>query len=135
MQVLVVDDQGSVRALVRTALRSIGVNHVVEAEDGQAGLLALAKDKFGLVITDLNMPRLDGLGMLRAMREDPRTANIPVVVLTGSAVGATVVEAAKLGAVGVIAKPFSLADFTKRLTAIRAKIGGMEPGPLDASAA
>lgn len=122
MQILIVDDQRSIRAMVRSELRQLGLDKVTEAEDGNAALALMARNRFDLVVTDLNMPGLDGMGLLRAMRKDPRTARIPVVLLTGAAIGGSIAEAAKLGVVDVIAKPFTMGGFAKRFSLLMAKL-------------
>lgn len=79
--VLVVDDSGTIRKFVAFALRARGLR-VLQARDGLEALETLAHEQVDLVITDLNMPGLDGFGLVRALREDPATAALPILVLS-----------------------------------------------------
>lgn len=108
MRILVIDDDGDIRAIIGMVLAAEG--HEVEtAIDGAAGLDCLRESpRPSLILLDMMMPRLDGEGFLRAMRSDPITADIPVVILTGHP-GARK-AAAELGAVGYLVKPVELLD-------------------------
>ena len=120
MRALVVDDQESLRSLVRIAARQIGIDECFEAEDGQAALALLARGYFDLVISDLNMPRFDGLYLLRGMRKIDRHRATPFVFLTGSTNLEAISAARELGVAAIIAKPFSMTEFVKRLRPVMA---------------
>ncbi len=105
-RILVVDDEDKMRRLLEMALLAMG-HEVVQAGDGEAALARFAETPFDLVLTDLRMPRLDGLGLLRALRE--RGADVPVVVLTAYGTVESAVDAMKLGAVDYIIRPFEMA--------------------------
>lgn len=81
--VLTVDDDSSVRMLIRAALKNLKSVRVIEAEDGLAGLQAIEEHHPDLVILDVVMPRLDGINTLQKLRSDPGYADIPVILLTG----------------------------------------------------
>jgi two-component system response regulator AtoC len=104
-RILVVDDEEKMRRLLELALTSLG-HEVVQAGDGEEALARCSESAFDLVLTDLRMPRLDGLGLLRRLRE--RGENLPVVVLTAHGSIETAVEAMKLGAVDYILRPFEM---------------------------
>ncbi|MEM1382999.1 MAG: response regulator [Pseudomonadota bacterium] len=104
--VLTVDDSASMRAAVRELLEDLG-HEVVEAEDGQDGLDVLSKNQVDLVITDLNMPRMDGIGFIRAVRERDEFAGLPIVMLTTEGHAEKMKEGKSAGASGWIVKPFN----------------------------
>ena len=104
-RILVVDDEAKMRRLLEMALKDMGHN-VVQAEDGIAALSACDEAPFDLVLTDLRMPRLDGMGLLRTLRE--RGDDAPVIVLTAFATIESAVEAMKLGASDYIIRPIEV---------------------------
>ena len=105
-RILVVDDSLAIRQQVGGALRQAGYA-VTEAEDGAQGLEELTKgDRFSLVICDVNMPRMNGLEMLEALKRDPVHGSLPVVMLTTEGQPALIDRAKKAGAKGWIVKPF-----------------------------
>ena len=83
IKTLIVDDQQTMRSLIRTSLRALGITQTREAPDGEEGLRALISAPCNLVITDFNMPKLDGLGLLRAIRAHGPTSKTAVIMLTG----------------------------------------------------
>jgi two-component system response regulator AtoC len=112
-RILVVDDEPKMRRLLELAL--LGMGHaVVQAGDGAEALELLAGDACDLVLTDMRMPRLDGLGLLRGMREGG--LETPVVVLTAHGTVKSAVEAMKLGAVDYILRPFEMATVELAVT-------------------
>jgi DNA-binding NtrC family response regulator len=106
-EILVVDDEADVRELLAEYFRNRGAQ-VAAAEDGQVAVTLLAQEpsRFGLVVTDLQLPRIDGLGVLRAARE--ANPSCPVVIVTGYASLDSAVQAVRLGAYDYLTKPFSL---------------------------
>ena len=115
-RVLVVEDDTSIRGLLATLLENEG-HDVVTAEDGLAGLVAAGADVPDLVLLDLVMPDLGGRRVLEELRADPRTADVPVIVVTGRPD-----EAAALlpdvGAADVVGKPFAVEDLLGRVRAV-----------------
>lgn len=109
LRTLVVDDQASMRALVMSALRGLGVRSMLEAGDGQEALDLLARKPVDLVLLDAEMPKLDGLGVLRTVRMDPTLGSLKVIMMTGRADAEFVKTVARLGVDGYLAKPVSAA--------------------------
>jgi two-component system chemotaxis response regulator CheY len=103
--VLSVDDSASIRDMVAFALGSRGYN-VVKAVDGQDGLKQMAETKVDLVVTDLNMPTMNGIEMIKAIRADGRYDGVPIVMLTTEAQKDKMMEGKSAGATGWIVKPF-----------------------------
>ena len=103
--ILTVDDSPSMRELVAMSLQDAGFA-VVEAEDGQDALLKLRACQVQLVITDLNMPRLDGIGLIRALRAQESYRFIPILLLTTESEPHKKLEGKEAGATGWIVKPF-----------------------------
>jgi two-component system chemotaxis response regulator CheY len=103
--ILVVDDSATMRALVRRALEA-DRHAVVEAPNGEAALATLADTTVDLVITDVIMPQMDGLSLTRALREHPRFAATPILVLTTEATPAQKERGRDAGATGWLVKPF-----------------------------
>ena len=103
--ILTVDDSPSIRQMIKVVLTPAGHN-VVEAGDGAQGLAKAKATKFDLVITDLNMPVMDGMELIRALRKEPSLVGLPIVFLTTESSDAVKTEAKKAGATGWITKPF-----------------------------
>ena len=82
---VIVDDQLTMRSLIRSTLQQIGVQNVRDAGDGEEALLRLSERPANLIISDYNMPKLDGLGLLRAVRANPETQKTAFIMLTGRA--------------------------------------------------
>ena len=115
ISVLTVDDSPSMRALLRAALTSSGFA-VEQAEDGQEALDWLASNEVDVVITDINMPRLDGFGLIEQLRMSALHADRPILVLTTESSDEKKARARQAGATGWIVKPF---DAEKLTTALR----------------
>lgn len=113
--ILTVDDSKSMRMLLRNALTQRGYE-VVEAEDGVAALEWLRDNSPGLVITDINMPRMDGFGFIEAVRQDAQYRAVPILVLTTESDDEKKLRARRAGATGWIVKPF---DPAKLIAAVR----------------
>ena len=105
LRILAVDDSPTMRGLIGAALTPNGFE-VHFAEDGVDGLERLAKTDPDLVITDINMPRLDGFGVIKAVRNNPEFAGLPVLVLTTESGEDLKSKARRAGATGWIVKPF-----------------------------
>ncbi|RLC30792.1 response regulator [Candidatus Woesebacteria bacterium] len=105
MRLLTVDDSPSVRKLVEFTLKAKGFQ-VTPAGDGQEALELMAKEQFDAVILDINMPRMDGLELLKKMKGDDAFASIPVVMLTTEGQDEDKDKAVALGATAYIVKPF-----------------------------
>ncbi|HYD88810.1 MAG TPA: response regulator [Vitreimonas sp.] len=107
IKVLVVDDQLTMRALIRSALQEIGFKDITDAGDGEEGLKALVAAPAHLVISDFNMPKLDGLSFLRAIRSHEPIRKTAFIMLTGRADKELVQRAMQYGVNNYVTKPFS----------------------------
>lgn len=123
MKILVVDDFPTMRRIVRSLLKELGFNNVEEAEDGQEGLQKLASGEFEFVVSDWNMPNLNGLDMLKQIRADGALKSLPVLMVTAEAKKENIVAAAQAGANGYIVKPFTAATLEEKLNKIFEKLG------------
>ncbi len=103
--VMVVDDSESIRKFITFALRAQGVG-VVAARDGMEALEKLSQIKVDLVVTDLNMPNMDGFELLKALRDDKEYAQVPVIILTSLTSEQDIDTGMKLGANSYLVKPF-----------------------------
>jgi two-component system chemotaxis response regulator CheY len=119
-KILCVDDSASMRQMVKLTLSGAGYE-VVEACDGRDALTKAAGGGFNMVLTDLNMPNLDGLGLIRALREQPAFRGIPILFLTTESDEAKKSEARAAGATAWIVKPF---QETQLLGVVRKVLGG-----------
>ncbi len=116
--ILTVDDSATMRDLLRVSLAKLGYR-VIEAADGAEGLATLQSDRADLIITDINMPRLDGIGFIAGVRGDTRHRTIPILVLTTETDPDLKDRARRAGATGWIVKPFDpekLAEAIRRVT-------------------
>ena len=121
---LVVDDFPTMRRIVRNLLKELGFANVDEAEDGAAGLAKVKEGRFDFVISDWNMPNMDGLQMLQAIRADanPAISKLPVLMVTAEARKEDIVLAAQTGAAGYIVKPFTKATLEEKVQKILQKL-------------
>lgn len=118
LRVLVVDDQQTIRSLVRIGLKEIGITDVEDAIDGEDGLRTLLTHKSHLVISDYNMPKLDGLNFLRAVRATPALKNTGFIMLTGRADADLVQRAQQFGVNNYLVKPFTVATLRQKIEAV-----------------
>ncbi len=115
---LVVDDQMTMRSLVRNSLQQIGVREIREASDGEIALREIITRPAHLIISDYNMPNLDGLGLLRAVRVHPPIAKTAFIMLTGRADRELVQQAMKYGVNNYLVKPFTVDQLRAKLEAV-----------------
>ena len=121
---LVVDDFPTMRRIVRNLLKELGFANVDEAEDGAAGLAKVQEGRFDFVISDWNMPNMDGLQMLQSIRGDanPVISKLPVLMVTAEAKKENIIAAAQAGANGYVVKPFTAATLDEKLGKIFEKL-------------
>lgn len=105
MKVLLVDDSGTMRTIQRRCLNKLGIEDVVEAEDGRQALEIFETTTFDIVLSDWNMPNMDGLALLKEIRT--RNKDVPVVMITTEAERARVVTAIQAGCSDYLVKPFT----------------------------
>ncbi|WP_116137445.1 chemotaxis response regulator CheY [Trinickia diaoshuihuensis] len=122
MKILVVDDFPTMRRIVRNLLKELGYSNVDEAEDGAAGLSRLQGGGFDFVISDWNMPNMDGLEMLKRIRADAALSHLPVLMVTAESKKENIIAAAQAGASGYVVKPFTAATLDEKLTKILEKL-------------
>lgn len=122
IKILVVDDFPTMRRIVRNLLKELEFVNVDEAEDGAVGLEKVRNGNYGFVLSDWNMPNMDGLAMLQAIRADPSFAKLPVLMVTAEAKKENIIAAAKAGANGYVVKPFTAITLEEKITKIFEKI-------------
>jgi two-component system chemotaxis response regulator CheY len=122
LKVLVVDDQSSMRAVTRMALEKIGVRLIHEAENGQAAMQKAVAQPLDLIISDFNMPEMDGLGLLRAVRGHPAVRKLPFILITGRGDRELVVTAAQAGVNNYLVKPFTEATLREKMEQVMGKL-------------
>lgn len=122
IKILVVDDFPTMRRIIRNLLKELEFVNVDEAEDGAIGLEKLKAGNYGFVVSDWNMPNMDGLAMLQAIRADPSLARLPVLMVTAEAKKENIIAAAQSGANGYVVKPFTAITLEEKITKIFEKI-------------
>jgi len=123
MRFLVVDDFNTMRRIVRNLLKELGFNNVEEAEDGVDALNKLRAGGFAFVVSDWNMPNMDGLQLLQTIRADAALSKLPVLMVTAEAKKENIIAAAQAGASGYVVKPFTAATLEEKLGKIFEKLG------------
>jgi two-component system chemotaxis response regulator CheY len=123
MKVLVVDDFSTMRRIVKNLLRDLGFTNIQEADDGSTALPMLQGGDFDFVVTDWNMPGMQGIDLLKAIRADASLAHIPVLMVTAEAKKEQIVMAAQAGVNGYIVKPFTAATLKTKLDKIFERLG------------
>jgi two-component system, chemotaxis family, chemotaxis protein CheY len=118
--ILLVDDSAAIRKILQRVLRQTGlsIGAIHEAGDGQEALEFLKVYPVRMVLTDINMPRMDGLQLLAAMKSAPEWAGVPVVMITTEGGEAKVAEAVRLGAAGYVRKPFTADQIKEKLAGV-----------------
>ena len=122
MKFLIVDDFSTMRRIIRNLLKESGYGNADEAEDGAAALNKLKGGGFDFVISDINMPNMNGFELLSAIRADAELKNLPVLMVTAEAKKEDIVLAAQSGASGYIVKPFTKATLEEKLQKIVQKM-------------
>ena len=123
--VLVVDDSAAIRKILQRVLHQTGmaIHTILEAGNGEEALAIMNKQKIGLVLSDINMPKMDGIQLLAALKATPAWRDIPVVMITTEGGETKVGEAVRLGAAGYVRKPFTADQIKEKLAGI------IEPAP------
>ena len=123
LKFLVVDDFSTMRRIVRNLLKELGFTNVDEAEDGAVALGKLREGGFEFVVSDWNMPNMDGLTLLQNVRADAKLKTLPFLMITAEAKKENIIAAAQAGASGYIVKPFTAATLQEKLDKIFEKMG------------
>ena len=119
---LVVDDFSTMRRIVRGLLKEMGCNNVEEAEDGAVALSMLKASKFDFVVSDINMPNMNGFDLLKAIKAEEDLKHLPVLMVTAEARKEDILLAAQSGAAGYVVKPFTKATLEEKVTKIMQKL-------------
>ena len=122
LRFLIVDDFSTMRRIVRNLLKEVGYPNADEAEDGSIALSKLKGGGFDFVVTDLNMPNMNGFELLNAIRADGTLNKVPVLLVTAEAKKEDIITAAQVGASGYIVKPFTKATLEEKLDKIVQKL-------------
>ena len=122
LKFLIVDDFSTMRRIVRGLLKEMGCNNADEAEDGAVALRMLQGAKYDFVVSDINMPVMNGFELLSAVKADDNLKHLPVLMVTAEARKEDIVRAAKDGAAGYIVKPFTKATLEEKVLKIFQKM-------------
>lgn len=118
MKILIVDDFSTMRRIIKNLLRDLGFNNTSEADDGETALPMLKSGKFDFLVTDWNMPGMDGLTLVKTMRSDDELCDMPVLMVTAEARRDQIVVAAEAGVDGYVVKPFTMATLKEKIEKI-----------------
>ena len=118
MKILIVDDFSTMRRIIKNLLRDLGFNNTLEASDGTTALPMLKTGDFDLLVTDWNMPGMQGIDLLKAVRGDRSIAGLPVLMVTAESKRDQIVEAAQAGVNGYIVKPFTAQTLKEKIDKI-----------------
>jgi len=118
LKILAVDDSPTMRRIIMNTLKRAGFNDVVEATDGKDGMTKLKVEKFDFVITDWNMPEMDGLTFVTSIRSDPDLQSLPILMVTTRSVKEDIVQAMKAGVNNYIVKPFTPETLAEKINTV-----------------
>ena len=124
IKILIVDDFSTMRRIIKNLLRDLGYNSTFEADDGSTALPMLESGDFDFVISDWNMPIMQGIDLLRKMRSDPKLKSLPFLMVTAEAKREQIVVAAQAGVNGYIVKPFTADTLKDKIDKIFERIEG-----------
>ncbi|MFT5879617.1 MAG: two-component system chemotaxis response regulator CheY [Moritella sp.] len=122
IKILIVDDFSTMRRIIKNLLRDLGFNNTFEADDGNTALPMLKNGDYDFVVTDWNMPGMQGIDLLKEIRKDQTLCHIPVLMVTAEAKREQIIEAAQSGVNGYIIKPFTAATLKEKLEKIFERI-------------
>ncbi|MBO1255212.1 chemotaxis response regulator CheY [Alteromonas sp. 5E99-2] len=123
MKILVVDDFSTMRRIIKNLLKDLGFGNIQEADDGSTALPMLQQGDFDFVVTDWNMPGMQGIDLLRAIRADDKLKHMPVLMVTAEAKKEQIVAAAQAGVNGYVVKPFTAGTLKEKLDKIFERLG------------
>jgi len=123
LRFLIVDDFSTMRRIVRNLLKEAGYTDADEAEDGVVALNKLRNGRFDFVVSDINMPNMNGFELLTQIKADEKLKHLPVLMVTAEARKEDIVMAAQGGAAGYIVKPFTKATLEEKVAHILKKLG------------
>lgn len=123
MKILVVDDFSTMRRIIKNLLKDLGFSNIQEADDGNTALPMLQQGDFDFVVTDWNMPGMQGIDLLRAIRSSDKLKHLPVLMVTAEAKKEQIVAAAQAGVNGYVVKPFTAGTLKEKLDKIFERLG------------
>ncbi|MEJ6121201.1 chemotaxis response regulator CheY [Vibrio sp. 2-Bac 85] len=123
MKILIVDDFSTMRRIIKNLLRDLGFTNTYEADDGHTALPMLKSGNFDFVVTDWNMPIMQGIDLLKKIRKDPQLKHLPVLMVTAEAKREQIIEAAQAGVNGYIVKPFTAGTLKEKLDKVFERLG------------
>jgi two-component system, chemotaxis family, chemotaxis protein CheY len=120
VDVLIVDDSAAIRKILQRVLTQaeLPLGKVIEAADGREAMVALMSQKVGLILSDINMPNMDGLELLGQLKSDAQWRDVPVIMISAEGSEAKVMEAVQLGARGFVRKPFTAEQIKEKLATL-----------------
>lgn len=118
MKILVVDDFSTMRRIIKNLLRDLGYTNTQEADDGTTALPMLQNGNFDFLVTDWNMPGMQGIDLLKAIRADEKLRHLPVLMVTAESKREQIIEAAQAGVNGYVVKPFTAATLEEKINKI-----------------
>ena len=122
LKFLIVDDFSTMRRIVRGLLKEMGCQYADEAEDGAVALNMLRQNRYDFVVSDINMPNMNGFDLLKAIKSDESLKHLPVLMVTAEARKEDIIAAAQGGAAGYIVKPFTKATLEEKVQKILQKL-------------
>jgi two-component system chemotaxis response regulator CheY len=122
MKILIVDDFSTMRRIIKNLLRDLGFNNTTEADDGLTALPILQAGGIDFLVTDWNMPGMQGIDLLKTVRADEKLSSIPVLMVTAETKREQIIEAAQAGVNGYVVKPFTAATLKEKIDKIFERI-------------
>jgi two-component system chemotaxis response regulator CheY len=122
MSILVVDDFSTMRRIVKNLLAELGFNNISEADDGKTALPILEQGGIDFLVTDWNMPGMQGIDLLKAVRANPSLSALPVLMVTAEAKREQIMEAAQAGVNGYVVKPFTAETLKEKVDGVFARL-------------
>ncbi|MCF6211248.1 MAG: chemotaxis response regulator CheY [Gammaproteobacteria bacterium] len=124
MKILIVDDFSTMRRIIKNLLRDLGFSNTQEADDGLTALPILKAGGFDFLVTDWNMPGMQGIDLLKEVRADAELAGLPVLMVTAEQKREQIIEAAQAGVNGYIVKPFTAQTLKEKIDKIFERVDG-----------
>ncbi len=121
MKILLVDDSPTMRRILQNSLKQLGYEDVSEAENGREALSKLHTDQYNFIVTDWNMPEMDGLTFVKTIKEESEFASIPILMVTTRSQQEDVIEAMRAGVNNYVIKPFTPQVLKQKIDAILAQ--------------
>ncbi len=124
MKILIVDDFSTMRRIIKNLLRDLGFTNTQEADDGLTALPMLKTGNFDFLVTDWNMPGMQGIDLLKAVRADAELSGLPVLMVTAEQKREQIIEAAQAGVNGDVVKPFTAITLKEKIDKIFERVDG-----------